>query len=78
MYALLDYGRWDYAMTYLDDILIFSSTFDDYKKHLHGFYQYQLMRIFNHIINEQLIKPNGEKIKAITERPAPRKLKEAN
>ncbi|CAF3398410.1 unnamed protein product [Rotaria socialis] len=34
MHNLLGYGRWDYAMVYLDDILIFSRSFNVQKKHL--------------------------------------------
>src|SRR5256885_1638060 len=35
MHNLIGNGRWDYVMVYLDDILIFSRTFDEHKKHLH-------------------------------------------
>ncbi|CAF4355389.1 unnamed protein product, partial [Rotaria sp. Silwood2] len=36
------------------------------------------INFLSHTINEQLIKPNGEKIKAITDLPAPTTLNEAN
>jgi transposase InsO family protein len=35
MHNLIGNGRWDYVMVYLDDILIFSRTFDEHKQHLH-------------------------------------------
>ena len=34
MHNLIGNGRWDYVMVYLDDILIFSRTFDEHKRHL--------------------------------------------
>ncbi|CAF4967181.1 unnamed protein product, partial [Rotaria socialis] len=36
------------------------------------------VNFLSHITNEKLIKPNGEKIKAITDLPAPTTLNEAN
>ncbi|CAF4578648.1 unnamed protein product, partial [Rotaria sp. Silwood2] len=34
IYNILGYGRSEYVIVYLNDILIFSRTFDDHKKHL--------------------------------------------
>ncbi|CAF1133196.1 unnamed protein product, partial [Didymodactylos carnosus] len=34
MHNLIANGRWDYVVVYLDDILIFSKTFEDNKRHL--------------------------------------------
>ncbi|CAF4758604.1 unnamed protein product, partial [Rotaria magnacalcarata] len=38
----------------------------------------QEIDFLSHRINEQCIKPNGDKIKAIVDLPAPTTLKEAN
>ncbi|CAF1565660.1 unnamed protein product, partial [Adineta steineri] len=38
----------------------------------------QEIDFLSHTINEQCIKPNGDKIKAIVDLPAPTTLKEAN
>jgi hypothetical protein len=35
MYDLLVNTRWDYTLVYLDDVVIFSSTFDQHVRHLH-------------------------------------------
>ncbi|CAF4737460.1 unnamed protein product [Rotaria sp. Silwood1] len=64
-------------------IMAFGFNLNSNNSFIIGFTSFDILEIFlaynhDHIINEQLIKPNGEKIKAITERPAPRKLKEAN
>ncbi|CAF4687519.1 unnamed protein product, partial [Rotaria magnacalcarata] len=34
MHNLLGYGRWDYVMVYLDDILIFSRSLNEHQQHL--------------------------------------------
>ncbi|CAF3211949.1 unnamed protein product [Rotaria socialis] len=34
MHNLIGYGRWDYVIVYLDDILLFSTTFDEYVQHV--------------------------------------------
>jgi predicted aspartyl protease len=34
MNNIIGYKRWDYVLVYLDDILIFSNSFDDHVKHL--------------------------------------------
>ncbi|CAF1462530.1 unnamed protein product [Rotaria sordida] len=95
MHNLLGYGLWDYVLVYLDDILIFSRTFDEHKKHLHEILlilanaNFQVnpakcsiavreINFLSHTVNENFIKPNGEKIKAIRELPALKTLKEAN
>ncbi|CAF2699770.1 unnamed protein product [Rotaria sp. Silwood2] len=89
------YGRWDYVMVYLHDILIFSRSFDEHKKHLNEILSIlakvnfqvnpnkcsiaiQEIDFLSHTISEQCIKPNGDKIKAIIDLPAPKTLKEAN
>ncbi|CAF3326464.1 unnamed protein product, partial [Rotaria sp. Silwood2] len=89
MHNLLGYGRWDYVMVYLDDILIFSHTFNE---HLHQLNEIlsilakanfqvnpdkcsiavQEIDFLSHTINEQCIKPNGDKIKAIVDLPTPK------
>ncbi|CAF3601602.1 unnamed protein product [Rotaria socialis] len=80
MHNLLGYGRWDYAMVYLDDILIFSRSFNVQKKHLNEILSIlakanfqvnpdkcciavQEIDFLSHTINEQFIKPNGNKSK---------------
>ncbi|CAF4624019.1 unnamed protein product, partial [Rotaria socialis] len=95
MHNLLGYGRWDYVMVYLDDILIFSRSFNEHKKHLNEILSIlakanfqvnpdkcsiavQEIDFLSHTINEQFIKPNGNKITAIIDLPAPTTLKEAN
>ncbi|CAF1317570.1 unnamed protein product [Rotaria sordida] len=95
MHNLLGYGRWDYVMVYLDDILIFSRSFDEHKKHLNEILSIlakanfqvnpdkcsiavQEIDFLSHTVNEQCIKPNGDKIKAIIDLPAPKTLTEAN
>ncbi|CAF4388613.1 unnamed protein product [Rotaria sp. Silwood2] len=95
MHNLLRYGRWDYVLVYLDDILIFSTNFAEHIQHLNEILSvlekanFQVnpdkcsiavreIDFLSHTINEQFIKPNGEKIKAITDLPAPTTLKEAN
>ncbi|CAF5140814.1 unnamed protein product, partial [Rotaria sp. Silwood1] len=95
MHNLLGYGRWDYVMVYLDDILIFSHTFNEHKHHLNEILSIlakanfqvnpdkcsiavQEIDFLSHTINEHCIKPNGDKIKAIVDLPAPNTLKEAN
>ncbi|CAF4561035.1 unnamed protein product, partial [Rotaria sp. Silwood2] len=95
MHNLLGYGRWDYVMVYLDDILIFSRSFNEHKQHLNEILSIlakanfqvnpdkcsiavQEIDFLSHTINERCIKPNGDKIKAIVDLPAPNTLKEAN
>ncbi|CAF2054878.1 unnamed protein product [Rotaria magnacalcarata] len=95
MHNLIGYGRWNYVMFYLDDILIFSRTFDEHNQYLN-----EILSILHtasvqinpdkcsiavpeidfssHTINERHIKPNGDKIKAITDLPPPHTLKETN
>ncbi|CAF4955322.1 unnamed protein product [Rotaria sp. Silwood1] len=34
MNNIIGYNRWDYILVYLDDILVFSNSFDDHMKHL--------------------------------------------
>ncbi|CAF4429362.1 unnamed protein product, partial [Didymodactylos carnosus] len=34
MNNIIGYKRWDYVLVYLDDILIFSNSFDEHMKHL--------------------------------------------
>ncbi|CAF4717664.1 unnamed protein product, partial [Rotaria socialis] len=81
MHNLIGYGRWDYVIVYLDDILIFSTTFDEHVQHVNEILSvldkanFQVnpdkcniavreINFLSHTINEKLIKPNGEKIKA--------------
>ncbi|CAM4950259.1 unnamed protein product [Rotaria socialis] len=95
MHNLIGYGRWDCVIVYLDDILIFSTTFDEHVQHVREILSmldkanFQVnpdkcniavreINFLSHTMNEKLIKPNGEKIKAITDLPAPTTLKEAN
>ncbi|CAF3196869.1 unnamed protein product [Rotaria socialis] len=95
MHNLLGYGRWDYVMVYLDDILIFSRSLNEHQQHLNEILSIlakanfqvnpdkcsvavQEIEFLSHTINEQGIKPNGDKIKAIIDLPAPHTLKEAN
>ncbi|CAF5189082.1 unnamed protein product, partial [Rotaria magnacalcarata] len=87
MHNLLSYGRWDYVMVYLDDILIFSCSFNEHTKHLNEILSIlakanfqvnpdkcciavQEIDFLSHTINEQFIKPNGNKITAIIDLPA--------
>ncbi|CAM4824264.1 unnamed protein product [Rotaria magnacalcarata] len=95
MHNLLSYGRWDYVMVYLDDILIFSCSFNEHTKHLNEILSIlakanfqvnpdkcciavQEIDFLSHTINEQFIKPNGNKITAIIDLPAATTFKEAN
>ncbi|CAF4828351.1 unnamed protein product, partial [Rotaria socialis] len=42
MNNIIGYNRWDYILVYLDDILVFSNSFDDHMKHLQ-----QLFNVLN-------------------------------
>ncbi|CAF3363996.1 unnamed protein product [Rotaria socialis] len=42
MNNIIGYNRWDYILVYLDDILVFSHSFDDHMKHLQ-----QLFNVLN-------------------------------
>ncbi|CAM4781498.1 unnamed protein product, partial [Rotaria magnacalcarata] len=42
MNHIIGYNRWHYILVYLDDILVFSNSFDDHMKHLQ-----QLFNVLN-------------------------------
>ncbi|CAF3900736.1 unnamed protein product, partial [Rotaria sp. Silwood1] len=78
MHNLLGYGRWDYVMAYLDDILLFSPEANFQVNPDKCFIAVQEIDFLGHTINQHSIKPNGEKIKAIVDLPSSKTLKEAN
>ncbi|CAF0922233.1 unnamed protein product [Rotaria sp. Silwood1] len=78
MHNLLGYGRWDYVMVSLDDILIFSRSFDEHKKHLNEILS--ILAKANFQVNPDKCSIAVQKIDFLTiiNLPAPKTLKEAN
>ena len=81
------------AMAFLDDIVIFSKTFEEHLEHLklvlNRIRQYNLrlnrkkckflceeIDYLGHKVNKQGIMPNTDKVRAVTEFPVPRKIKD--
>lgn len=84
--------KWKEAIIYLDDIIIFSNTFEQHLDRLRRVlnkirdaglklkiskcqFAYKTLKILGHIISEEGIAVNPEKIKAISEYPSPNSVK---
>ena len=81
------------SLIYLDDIIVFSSMFQEHLQHLSGVFQalndagVQLkpskchfalreVRYLDHVVSQAGIKPDNDKIKAVSTYPVPRSIKE--
>jgi len=88
MDVVLGGDRWDFCMVYLDDIIIYSSTFDDHVAHLKKIFdklriagmkmkavkcRFGLKEVpfLGHVVSAEGIRPNPDKIQAITDWPVP-------
>eukprot|EP01125_Pyxidicula_operculata_P009162 TRINITY_DN3033_c0_g1_i1.p1 TRINITY_DN3033_c0_g1~~TRINITY_DN3033_c0_g1_i1.p1 ORF type:complete len:151 (-),score=8.27 TRINITY_DN3033_c0_g1_i1:95-547(-) len=62
---------WKSAMVYLDDIIIFSKSLEEHLKFEKCEFGLSSIKILGHIIQAGKIKPDPEKVKAITNFPEP-------
>ncbi|UYV69423.1 hypothetical protein LAZ67_6003537 [Cordylochernes scorpioides] len=69
--------KWDMCLCYLDDIVVYGSTF---KEHLTRLYKCHFasrqITILGHVVNEFGTQPDPEKVKAIVHFPKPRNISE--
>ncbi|UYV77192.1 K02A2.6-like [Cordylochernes scorpioides] len=69
--------KWDMCLCYLDDIVVYGSTF---KEHLTRLYKCHFasrqITILGHVVNEFGTQPDPEKVKAIVHFPKPRNFSE--
>lgn len=85
--------QYKFAMSYIDDIIVFSKSFDEHLKHLSivisrlsSFdltiklakckFAMQEVMYLGHILSEQGVRPNPEKVRVISEYPAPSNITE--
>ena len=84
--------KWSCALVYLDDIIVYSSSFDDHLRHLElvlqqlecsgltlkidkcNFCKTQL-KYLGHVVSQDGIRPDPDKLKAVREYPVPNHLK---